>query len=113
MTDPTALEPFHPSMEWLLAEEGMPVTAGLPQGLRDDLDRVKAVQEPVAFSATAWGRVTGLVNEIEAQKARLAELQQELGTAVREYLGTAGKAAATPAATARRRPSRTARPSPA
>lgn len=91
-------EPVMPSMESLLYEGDGCVSAGLPPGLRPDLDRAKASEGRVAFSAAARERVAKLVDEIESQEARLAELQRELGAAVREYLGTAGKTAATPAA---------------
>lgn len=44
MTEPTVLEPFLPSMEWLLEGPELPFPAMLPFGLRLDLDRAKVVQ---------------------------------------------------------------------
>jgi SMC interacting uncharacterized protein involved in chromosome segregation len=102
------------SMATLLAEDGMPVSAGLPEAMRRDLVRLNVARRQFEQARSKRERLEQLIAEIaehEAQieklqdalrvaeiaehEAQIVELQKELPRAVREYLdATSGAPAA-------------------
>ena len=74
MTNPDDL-----SMATLLAEDGMPMSAGLPESLRRDLEHLNALRKRSEQAKAKRERVEQLL-------ARIEELQKELKDVMREYL---------------------------
>jgi len=77
--------PLELSMEALLAEDGMPVSAGLPDGLRRQLEQVAAAREQRDRAAEKRRRVERLLAQIGEHEARIRELHDQLREAVRDY----------------------------
>jgi hypothetical protein len=86
MSAPTSPSiPNMPSMEMLLAEGDINVSAGLPHGLRQDLDTLNALRERVERGKAEREKMERLVAAINEHTAKIAELQKELADAVRAY----------------------------
>jgi hypothetical protein len=77
--------PNEPSMETLLAEDGMCVTAGLPEEMRRDLDKLNAARDRVERGKAERERREMLLAQINDHEAKIVELQKELAEAMRAY----------------------------
>lgn len=78
-------EPLYVSMEALLAEDGQEVRAGLPEEMRQGLDKLNAARtrtEPAKDKRERMERILANIHEHEAQ---IKELQKELVEAMRDY----------------------------
>ena len=72
-------------MEALLAEDGMCVTAGLPEEMRRGLDRSQCGPRSVERGKAERERMEKLLASIGEHEARIKELQQELTEAMQAY----------------------------
>jgi hypothetical protein len=72
-------------METLLAEDGMCVTAGLPEEMRRDLDKLNAARDRVERGRAERERMEKLLAQINDHESKIAELQKELAEAMRAY----------------------------
>jgi hypothetical protein len=84
-TTTTPSIPNEPSLESLLAEDGMCVTAGLPEEMRRDLDKLNAARDRVERGKAERERMEKLLAAIEGYEAKITELQKELADAMRAY----------------------------
>lgn len=79
--------PIMPSMDMLRAEGDGFVTAGIPQGLRDDLDRANAVRAWEEGNKRKRERIERLMAEIAEHEARIDTLRKEAAAAMWDYAG--------------------------
>jgi hypothetical protein len=78
-------EPINLSLEALLDEDGMCVSAGLPEEMRRDLDKLNAARDRVERGKAERERMDKLLAAINDHEAQIAELQKELADAMRAY----------------------------
>lgn len=79
--------PIMPSMEMLRAEGDGFVAAGIPQRLRDDLDRVSAIRAWEEENKRKRERIERLMAEIAEYEARIDALRKEAAAAMWDYAG--------------------------
>jgi hypothetical protein len=73
------------SLEALTAEEGMYVSAGLPEGLRRDLEELKSSRSRAEQAQSKRERLEQLLASIAERQAEIVKLQEELRTVLDEY----------------------------
>lgn len=78
------------SLEALMAEDGQPVSAGLPPPLRAAHEQIVAGADLVAQSRERRERMHRIMAQITEHETRLLELHQELQHVVRESLRSPG-----------------------
>jgi hypothetical protein len=86
-------EPHQFSMEALVAEGGTCVTAGLPEGVRRELDRRKAAQLAATLPPDKHEHLAQLLAGIAELQCKLTQLHDELRETIREYATTTTPAA--------------------
>lgn len=78
--------PHEFSLEALVADAGLWVSAGLPLPLRPADDALRVSEAAVEGSATGRAKLEAIMARIAEQEARLRELHDELRAAIRECL---------------------------
>ena len=79
------LEPCYTSLERLIAEDGMCITAGLPEGVRRELDRLEAERKRIEQGMADRARMREFVLKAVELDAKLQETEKELAAVLREY----------------------------
>lgn len=70
------------SLEALIAEDGLCVTAGLPESLRQQLDAGRKLEEQAGVVREKAARI---LTEIAVHQAEIAKLHEELRQVLREF----------------------------
>ena len=78
-------QPHEFSLEALLDEDETCITAGLPEEMRRDLDKLNAARDRVERGKVERERMERLLAAINEHEAKIAELQKELAEAMRAY----------------------------
>ena len=77
------------SLEALVAEDGMCVRAGLPESLRQELDRLNAAQKRMELVRQKRARLEQILSDVAALDAQIAALHNEYQATLQEYVNLA------------------------
>jgi hypothetical protein len=73
------------SLEALVAEDGMCVRAGLPESVRQELDRLNAAKNRMELARQKRDRLEQILTSVAALEAQIAALHQEYQETLKEY----------------------------